>query len=48
MRIELTRAILLSRLSDFSEKYDHPFVHVFIFGNMFPESHRFVAVEVTS
>ena len=32
----------------FSEKFDHPFSHVFIFGNMFPESRGFVAVPVTS
>ena len=32
----------------FSEKFDHPFWHVFIFGNMFPESHSFVAMPVTS
>ena len=31
----------------FSVKFDHPFSHVFIFGNMFPESHGFVAVPVT-
>ena len=35
MRIELTREI------------DHPFSHVLIFGNMFPESHGFDAVQVT-
>ena len=32
----------------FSEKFDHPFSHVFIFGNLFPESHGFVAMPVTS
>ena len=31
----------------FAEKFDHPFSHVFIFGNMFPASHGFVAVSVT-
>ena len=31
----------------FSKKFDHPFSHVFIFGNMFPESHGFVAMQVT-
>ena len=31
----------------FTETFDHPFLHVFIFGNMFPESHGFVAVPVT-
>ena len=30
----------------FFEKLDHPFSHVFIFGNMFFESHGFVAVPV--
>ena len=30
----------------FSEKFDHPFSHVFIFGNMIPESPSFVAVPV--
>ena len=28
----------------FPEKFDHPFSHVFIFGNMFPECHGFVAM----
>ena len=32
----------------FYEKFDHTFSHVFIFGNMYPESHGFVAVPVTS
>ena len=32
----------------FSMKFDHPFSHVFIFGNMFPESHGFVTVPVTN
>ena len=31
----------------FSEKFNYKFSHVFIFGNMFPESHGFVAVPVT-
>ena len=31
----------------FTEKFDHPFSQIFIFGNMFPESHGFVAVLVT-
>ena len=31
----------------FPEKFEHPFLHVFIFGNMFRESHGFVAVPVT-
>ena len=32
----------------FSEKFDRPFLHSFIFGNMFPESNGFVAMPVTS
>ena len=32
----------------FSEQFIHPYSHVFIFGNMFPESHGFVAIPVTS
>ena len=32
----------------FSEKFDHPFSHVFIFSNMFPVIHGFVAMPVTS
>ena len=32
----------------FSEKFDHPFSNVFIFENMFPESHVFVAMSVAS
>ena len=31
----------------FSEKFDHPFSHVFIFGNMLPDSHGFDNVPVT-
>ena len=31
----------------FSKKFDHLFSHVFIFGNMFPESHGFVAMPAT-
>ena len=30
----------------FSEKYDHQFLHVFIFNNTFPESHGSLAVPV--
>ena len=51
IRIELIRAILMQRFSNFlrkSIKYDHPFLHVFIFGNMFPVSHGFVAMPVTN
>ena len=32
----------------FSEKLCHPFSHVLLFGNLFPESHGFVATPVTS
>ena len=32
----------------YAEKFDHPFSHVFIFSNMFPESHGFVSVPVKS
>ena len=32
----------------FSEKFDHLYLQVFIFGNMFPESHGFVTMPVTS
>ena len=31
-----------------SEKFHHPVSHVFLFGNMFPESRGFVAMPVTS
>ena len=32
----------------FSVKFDHPFLHVFTFGNMFPKRHSFVAMPITS
>ena len=32
----------------FPEKFDHKFLHVFIFGNMFSENNGFVAMPVTS
>ena len=32
----------------FFEKFDHRFSHVFIFLNVFPESHGFIAMPVTS
>ena len=48
MRIKLILAILSPRPSDIFEKFDHPFSHVFIFGNVFPESHGFVAMPVTT
>ena len=31
----------------FCKKFDHPFSHVFIYGNMFLENHGFVAMPVT-
>ena len=31
----------------FSNKFDQPILYVFIFGNMFPASHGFVAVPLT-
>ena len=31
----------------FSEKFDHQFPHVFIFANVCPETHGFVAMPVT-
>ena len=33
---------------NFSAKFDHPFSHVFILGNMFPESHGLVAMAAVS
>ena len=47
MHIGLTRAILLPKLR-FAEKFDHLFLHLFIFGNMFPESISFIAMPDTS
>ena len=48
----VTRIELLEQFSGhdspISEKFNHPFSHVFIFGNMFPESHGFVAMPVAS
>ena len=44
IRIEQTRAILMSRFSNFLWKFDHPFSNVFIFGNTFLERHVFVAI----
>ena len=48
IRIKLARAILMLRFSTFSEKLDHNFSQVFIFVNMFPETHGFVAMPVAS
>ena len=36
------------QVTKFSENFDNPFSHVFIFGNMLPESYGFVAMPVTS
>ena len=47
IRIQLTLVILMPRFSNFLEKSDHQFSHVFIFINMFPETHGFVAMLVT-
>ena len=44
MRIELTLAILMPRFSNFLKKFDHPFPHVFTFGNIFLESDGFVTM----
>ena len=43
--MELSRPILIARFLNF-EKFDQPFPHVFIFGNLFPDSHGFDAVPV--
>ena len=48
MRIELIRTHCSHCLLRFSEKFDNPFSHVFIFGKMFPESHGCVAMATTS
>ena len=50
--IELTMGIELTgnfkaTILKFFEKFDYAFSHVFIFGNMFLESHCFVAMPVT-
>ena len=47
IRIELTWVILMPRFSNFLRNLAIHFLHVFIFGNMFPESCIFVAVLVT-
>ena len=48
IRIELTMASFNAKILKFSENFDHPFSHVFTFGDMFPESHGFIAMPVTS
>ena len=40
--------IFLTIMSDVFEKVNDLFSYVFIFGNIFPERHGFVAVPVTS
>ena len=48
MRIELiNRDQFNATILKFFEKFYHQFLHVYIFGNMFPESHGFIAVPVT-
>ena len=42
IRIKLTRAILMPRLSQFSEKFDHLLSHVFVLGNMFSDNHGLI------
>ena len=39
--------IFKATILNFSEKFDHPFSHVFKFGNMFHERNGFVAVAAT-
>ena len=46
--IQLTRAILLLRLSDFLKYSTIDFCMFFVYGNMFPESHGFVTLPVTT
>ena len=41
-------AILMPRFSNFLRKFYNPFSHVFIFGNMFRESHGFVDMPFAS
>ena len=47
IRIELM-SNLNAMIPKFSEKFDHPFSHVCIFENIFPEGHGFGALPVTS
>ena len=46
-RIELTVNFNATTLK-LSEIFDHPFSHLFIFGNIFAQGHGFDAVTVTS
>ena len=42
-----TKLKLIDRFCDANDRrFDHPFSHVFTFGNMFPESHGFVAASI--
>ena len=46
MQIELTLSNFNATILKFSEKYQHTFSHVFIFGSMFPDSRGFGAVPI--
>ena len=48
MLIDFNSEFFYSHALRFAKKLEQQFSHVFIFGNMFPESHGFVAVPVTS
>ena len=45
---KVTSSNFNSTILKISEKFDHLLSHVFIFCNMIPESHGFVAMQVTS
>ena len=46
MRIKLNSSNFNATILGFSEKFYYLFWHIFIFGNMFPASHGFVALQV--
>ena len=48
IRIELSRNNFNATILKFSEKFNHLFSHVSIFGNMFDENQGFIAMPVTS
>ena len=48
MRIEFNSNNFIPTIFRFSGKFDRLFSLVFIFENVFPESHGFVAVPITS
>ena len=49
MRIKLTKITLyIATTLKFVKKFDHPFSHVFMFSNMFPESKGFVVMPISS